>query len=169
MKLYLIGLMGSGKSDLGKKISMSIQLPFIDLDEILEKQEGMKVSKIFSTKGQSYFRKIEAEALREQSKAAEFVMATGGGTPCFYDNMKFINEMGISIFLDTAVDVIISRFDKAQLESRPLLQGEEMEGVTRKLENMLQRRLEFYQQAHITVNGATAKAWDVIQLAMLKK
>jgi shikimate kinase len=169
MKLYLIGLMGSGKSNLGKKISTSIQLPFIDLDDVLEAQEGMKVSKIFSTKGQEYFRKIEAEALRAQSKSEEFVMATGGGTPCFYDNMTFINQTGTSVFLDTAVDVVVSRFDAAQLESRPLLEGEAGEGIIRKLENMREKRLPFYEQAHFTINGATAKAWDIIQLAMLKK
>ena len=86
MKLYLIGLPGSGKSVLAKKISRSLRLPVFDLDECIEMQEGVKISEIFSAKGQEYFRTIEADALRKQSESKEFVMATGGGTPCFHNN-----------------------------------------------------------------------------------
>jgi shikimate kinase len=103
MKLFLIGLMGSGKSVMGKRISQSAQLPFIDLDNEIEKEEGMKIQEIFSKKGEDYFRTLEAAALRRHSEAEEFVMATGGGAPCFHGNMDFINKTGTSIFLNTHI------------------------------------------------------------------
>lgn len=169
MKLYLIGLLGSGKSVLGKKISQSVQLPFIDLDAVVEQQENMKVSEIFSVKGEAYFRTIEAAALRKQSKANEFVMATGGGTPCFHSNMKFIKETGISIFLDTPVREIVRRLDGGQKKSRPLLESVPDDKIEQTLEKMLENRLPFYEQANFTVNGATAKVWDILQLLHTKK
>src|SRR5688572_4732227 len=121
MKLYLIGLLGSGKSVLGKELSNLLRIPFIDLDDVLEAQEGMKVSEIFSTKGEDQFRIMEAAALREQSIQKEFVMATGGGTPCFHDNMSFINKTGTSVFLDTPVSEIVKRLKGEQRKIRPLL------------------------------------------------
>jgi len=169
MKLYLIGLLGSGKSVLGKKISQSVQLPFIDLDREIEKHEGLTISKIFSTKGQDYFRTIEAAALRKQSEPKEFVMATGGGTPCFHGNMSFINQTGTSIFLDTPVQEIVERLSGSQRELRPLLEDVPDDKIEQTLEKMLQNRLPFYEQAHFTVNGATATARDILQLISAKK
>lgn len=169
MKLYLIGLLGSGKSVLGKKISQLTQLPFIDLDDMIEMQEGMKVSEIFSTKGQEYFRTIEAAALRKQSEAKEFVMATGGGTPCFHKSMTFINQTGTSVFLNTPVEEIVKRLEGAQRKLRPLLENVPDDEIQQTLEKMLQIRLSFYEQAHVTVNGATATAQDVLQLVGTKK
>jgi shikimate kinase len=168
MKLYLIGLLGSGKSVLGKKLSQSIQLPFIDLDDVLEEQEGMKVSEIFTTKGQDYFRTIEASALRKTSESKEFVMATGGGTPCFHDSMRFMNETGITIFLDTPMQDIIKRMDAPQKNARPLLKNVPDDQLEQKLDEMLKKRLPFYEQAHYTINGSTANAWDVLQLITKK-
>jgi shikimate kinase len=169
MKLYLIGLLGSGKSVLGKKIALSVKLPLIDLDDVLEAQEGMKVSEIFSVKGEAYFRTIEAAALRKQSEAHEFVMATGGGTPCFHSNMNFIKETGVSIFLDTPVQEILKRLDGAQKKSRPLLERVPDDKIEQTLEKMLANRLPFYEQANFTVNGATANVWDILQLLHTKK
>lgn len=169
MKLFLIGLMGSGKSILGKKISQSVQLPFIDLDKELEKQEGLKISEIFTKKGEEYFRSLEAAALRKCSETEEFVMATGGGAPCFHSNMDFINQTGTSIFLDTPIKDIVRRMDSRQKESRPLLANVQEEELEQKLNSLAQERLPFYRKAHITINGATATAWDVIQLLHTKK
>ena len=168
MKIFLVGLMGSGKTDLGKKVSKSIKLPFIDLDEVLEKQEGMPVFKLFSEKGHRYFRTIEAEALRKQSEAPEFVMATGGGTPCYKGGMKFMNETGITIFLDTPLPDIMKRLDKGQRQRRPLLADVPDDEIEQKLQIILEKRLPFYEQAHFILNGAKATAWDVFQLVTKK-
>lgn len=168
MKIFLVGLMGSGKSMLGKKVSQSIKLPFIDLDDAIEAQEGMTVFEIFSKKGQEYFRSVEAAALRKQSEAKEFVMATGGGTPCFHRGMEFMNETGVTIFLDTAIPEIVKRLDGPQRNLRPLLKDLPEDELEEKLEAMLQKRLPFYEQAQFTLNGATATAWDVLQLVTKK-
>jgi len=162
MKLYLIGLMGSGKSVLGKKISQAVQLPFIDLDEVIEKEEGIKVSEIFSSNGEEYFRKIEAAALREQSKAIEFVMATGGGAPCFHDNMDFMNQSGTTIFLNTSIQNILTRMDVQEKKLRPILSTVPDEQLERTLTSLLQKRLCFYQQAHITVDN-TISVGEILQ------
>jgi shikimate kinase len=169
MKIFLIGLMGSGKSILGKKISQSIQLPFIDLDNEIEKQEGLKVSEIFSTRGEEYFRTLEAAALRKHSKTNEFVMATGGGVPCFHDNMNFITQTGTSIFLNTPIKDIIKRMDGLQKDVRPILATVPDEQLEDKLISLLQQRLSFYKQAHITINGATATVEEILQLLHARK
>src|SRR5690242_535239 len=98
MKIFLIGLMGSGKSFLGKKISESMNLPFIDLDTEIEKQEKLSIAEIFSAKSEDYFRTVETSLLRSNSAKKEFVMATGGGAPCFHGNMDYIKQTGISVY-----------------------------------------------------------------------
>jgi shikimate kinase len=169
MKIFLIGLMGSGKSFLGKKISQSLNLPFIDLDEEIEKQEGQTVTKIFSTKGKEYFRTIEAAALRKNSEAKEFVMATGGGTPCFHDNMNFIKQNGTSIFLDTPIKEILKRLNEKQRKQRPLIRDISQDEIAQTLEKMLEERLPFYEEADFIVNGYSITAFEILQLVYTKK
>ena len=154
---------------MGKELSKLLQLPFIDLDDIIEEQEGMKISEIFSSKGEAYFRSAESAVLRKQSETEEFVMATGGGTPCFHENMNFLNKKGTSIFLDTPIHEIVRRLDNDQRKSRPLLAGVSDDQLIHKLEEMLQNRRAFYQQAHFTVREPKATAHDVLQLISAKK
>lgn len=153
MKLYLIGLPGSGKSFLGKKLAEEAKIPFIDLDQVIEQEAGVSVSKIFSEKGEDYFRNLEAVALRQQSKAPEFVMACGGGTPCFHDNMKFINESGKSIFLNPSIAEIAQRLSAVEKQARPLLADTSTETLETKLDRMFKKRLSFYNQATITLSN----------------
>ena len=169
MKLYLIGLLGSGKSFLGKKIAELAKLPFIDLDEATEEHEGMKVSEIFAAKGEAYFRMTEAAVLRKRSELGEFVMATGGGAPCFHDNMKFINLQGISVFLNTPVNEIAKRLAGNQRKSRPLLDGIPDHEIEAKLDQMLHKRLIFYEQAQASVTGTSVTANEILQLVSAKK
>jgi shikimate kinase len=169
MKIYLVGLPGSGKSLLGRKLSKSINLPFIDLDAELEKHEGLKVAKIFAGKGQDYFRTLEADMLRKLSDEKEFVMATGGGAPCFHNNMEFINQTGTSIFLNTPIATIASRISPKEKKTRPLLEDVPDDQLEQKLEELLKRRLTYYQQAHFTIDGGTATDWDILQLLYTKK
>jgi len=168
MKLFLIGLLGSGKSFLGKELSKELKLPFIDLDDILEKKEGMKVSEIFTAKGEEYFRMLEAAALREQNTQKKFVMATGGGTPCFHDNMSFINQTGTSVFLNIPVSEIVKRLNGEQRKLRPLLANVPDDQLQATLEAMLQSRLQFYKQANITVNAASTTAADILKRLQTK-
>lgn len=162
MKLYLIGLPGSGKSFLGKQLADDLKLPFIDLDKVIEREADMSISKIFSEKGEDYFRSLEATALRQQSKRAEFVMACGGGTPCFHDNINFINETGKSIFINTPVKEIINRLSVEEKQSRPLLAESDSNKLEEKLTSLLQKRIPFYNAANIVADTPISTA-DILK------
>jgi shikimate kinase len=165
MKLYLIGLPGSGKSSFGKQLADEAKVPFIDLDQIIEQESGMAVSQLFSEKGEDYFRNIEAVALRQQSKKSEFIMACGGGTPCFHNNMKFINESGTSIFLNVPLTEIITRLNTAEQQNRPLLADTTQESLEQKLKALLEKRINFYRQANLILNNPGSPAEVLRQLA----
>ena len=169
MKLFLIGLLGSGKSVLGKELSEILKLPFIDLDHTIELKEGANVSEIFSAKGEKKFRIIEAAVLREQSKQNEFVMATGGGAPCYHDNMTFINQTGTSVFLNTPVSEIAKRLQGEQRKSRPLLANVPDEQLQPALQAILDSRLEFYSKANLLVSGPSITAKKVLDLLEFRK
>ncbi len=163
MKVYLIGLPGSGKSFLGKKLADKAKIPFIDLDQAIEQEAGLSISKIFSDKGEEYFRNLEAVALRQQSKAPEFVMACGGGTPCFHDNMKFINQTGTSIFLNTHITEIAERL-RASENTRPLMtMKSDDESLEDKLEKLSVNRLPFYEQAELILKGGETTIAEILQ------
>jgi shikimate kinase len=151
VRIFLIGLPGSGKSFLGKQIAAVVNLPFIDLDDVIAQREGMPVSEIFSAKGEPYFRSVEADTLREQCERDEFAMATGGGTPCFFDNMEVMNASGTSVFLNTPMTSIVQRLQADQKELRPLLAQTSDEQLEQKLNQLFEQRLPFYRQAHLTV------------------
>ena len=134
MKYFIVGYMASGKSTFGKELAKDKGLPFLDLDESVESRE-------------EYFRKREREILHEIcNEADEFVLATGGGTPCFFDNMDYMNQEGTTVFLNTSPLVIVDRL-KRQRANRPLLamySDNELEFFVRE---HLESRLSFYLKA----------------------
>lgn len=160
MKIFLIGLPGSGKSFIGKQLAKAMQLPFIDLDIAIQEKEGVEVSEIFATKGQDYFRQVEANVLREQIIKSHFIMATGGGTPCFFNNIELMNSHGVSVFLNTPLSVITGRLNAEKKNTRPLLASEH--DIEQTLDKLLTTRMPFYNLAHITINGE-AKVFEIIE------
>jgi shikimate kinase len=154
MKIYLIGMPGSGKTTLGKKVASELSVDFVDLDAEIEKREAQPITEIFSRQGEDHFRKIEAELLREWAGSAKsFVMATGGGAPCFYNSMEVINQTGISIFLDVSVDQLLQRVQHQN--DRPLLKVSDNDSVKSKLEGLMKIRLPIYGQAHHVLKNPT--------------
>lgn len=147
MKYFIVGYMASGKSTYGKELAKDKGLPFLDLDECVESREGRSISEIFAKEGEEYFRKREREILHEIcNEADEFVLATGGGTPCFFDNMDYMNQAGTTVFLNTSPLVIVDRL-KRQRADRPLLamySDDELEFFVRE---HLESRLSFYLKA----------------------
>ena len=161
-KVFLIGMMGSGKSYWTKKISKWIKSAGYDLDSLIEMNEEKTISEIFSEDGEAYFRKTESKLLKWFKEKKKYVLATGGGTPCSQDNMDFMKKEGVVIWLDESIEVLAQRLlaEKAQ---RPLIANIEDTGLAEFLQNKMLERTPFYQQAHYQLSG------DQITEAGLKK
>lgn len=145
---------GSGKSTLGKKLALQLDFPFYDLDEVIVKQEKKSIPDIFLAEGEGYFRKAETEALEGQLDSKEsMVLATGGGAPCFNDNMDRINRKAVSVFLDVPLIQIILRLNSSEVALRPLFQGLDAGEISAKLTDLYTARVGYYDQAKIKLSG----------------
>ena len=140
MLIYLIGLPGVGKTTIGKQLAESLHYNFIDLDDEIEKSIGLNIPEIFNTRGEKYFREIEKLALHKTFNFTQTVVACGGGTPCFFDNLTQINKNGKSIYLKASSLEINSRLPLSELEKRPLFK-------TNSLDELLKKRKTFYEKA----------------------
>lgn len=157
MKVFLIGLPGSGKSTIGAAVASHLALEFVDLDKEIETREGMPIPEIFSSKGEAYFRRVESELLLQWATLSRsFIMSTGGGTPCFHNGIQVINDHGLSIFLDEDIDVIISRLENNK--QRPLLNSVDAEDMRSKLQRLREARISFYQLARVRLVSPTVEA-----------
>ena len=164
--IFLIGFMGSGKTTTGKQIASLMNREFIDLDEVIEKKEGMTISDIFSARGEDYFRALESECLKSLHSGLNIVVATGGGTPCFFDNMKWMNEHGVTVYLKISVPELVRRLEKEK-DHRPLLQAKSNEQFRDFIEEKLNERSTYYNLSTIIVDETIAPK-DVISLIDLK-
>ncbi|MFT2007110.1 shikimate kinase [Pontibacter sp. 13R65] len=154
MLFFLIGMMGSGKSTLGKQLAAHMQVPFVDLDEYLEKRQGRTIAQLFEQGGAVRFRELEREALENVvQEHGQAIVATGGGAPCFHDNMTFINGHGESVFLDVPVEEILQRLLATDLRTRPLLADKSEEELKAFLTSTLEERRPFYERATYRLSG----------------
>lgn len=144
-------MMSSGKTTLGKKLARALHYQFVDLDKLIEKDQGMDIPTVFSNKGEDYFREVESRILKEISTQKGIVLASGGGTPCFFDNMEVIRQMGISIFLDVPAADLARRIENHGKDDRPILSG--TTSLQQTLQARITDRLPFYSQADITLKG----------------
>ena len=150
MKLFLVGFMGCGKSHLGKILAQNLGFLFVDLDSIIENTEGGTVPEIFEKYGETHFRKIESDRLRGLQKWDEVVIATGGGAACFNDNMAWMNENGITVYLKTNPYLLLERLTP-EVEKRPLLRGKSSRELLDFINSKVAERDKFYTQASIIV------------------
>lgn len=152
MKIFLIGFMGSGKSHWGRQLSQGLQLPYFDLDDVITQLEKRPIAEIFAVEGEEYFRRKEQEQLdRLIRDYPAFVCSTGGGTPCFFNNIDRMKSAGTVVWLNTSPDALVVRLLKEK-EKRPLIRDvsdEELLSFIRK--KMNDRRL-YYEQAHVHVD-----------------
>jgi shikimate kinase len=166
MKIFLIGMPGSGKSTFGKLLAEKMALPFIDLDQVIAKAAQKSVADIFEEEGETTFRQIEADQLRNSGSAHHsFVMACGGGTPCFHNSIEWMKEQGKVVFLNVGIETLAERVQHAT--HRPLLQLESGEDIQRRLEQLKKQRLPFYNQAHVVV-AETEISVEVVMNRLLK-
>ena len=141
--------MGSGKTTLGRALAAEIGIPFIDLDHYIEKRYCKTIAQLFAEKGEEGFREIERRILHEVGEFEDVIISTGGGTPCFFDNMEYMNAQGTTVFLEASVDVIYTRLTIARTQ-RPLVAGKTEEELRRYITDMLELRTPYYRQASHT-------------------
>lgn len=142
--------MGSGKTSVGKRLAESLHLSFIDLDERIAEMESRSIAEVFAAHGEDYFRAKEEEALRSVADEYQFVLATGGGTPCFHGNMQWMNEHGFTVYLRASPESLLMRL-KDEADHRPLLRGKTEEELRIFIRDRLQQRESFYLRAQRTI------------------
>lgn len=165
--LVLLGYMASGKSSIAKEISYQSAFEYVDLDAIISDREGMSISDIFKHKGEIYFRKKESLYLDELlSKNKKIILSVGGGTPCYGDNMNIINQRGISFFINTPLNILVSRLI-SEKTTRPLVADLKGADLKEFIAKHLFERLSFYEKAQHTINTSD-KDVDAISSEILK-
>lgn len=164
MKFFLIGMPGSGKTTIGKVLAKKLKLPFIDLDIEIEKSEHQTINEIFEKRKENYFREVESAILKKFSSSSEsFVMSTGGGAPCFHDNLNIMNQSGKTIFLDVPAKEIASRLVKTNLSERPLFAKLSDDVLKDKIEFLRSQRISFYRQANFVFEGSDFVVEEIAQ------
>ena len=138
--------MAAGKTTLGKALARDLGLQFIDLDHYIENRYRCTVSQLFAERGEEAFRQIERNMLHEVAEFEDVVISTGGGTPCFFDNMDYMNAQGITVFLKASVDVIHTRLTIARTQ-RPLVANKSADELRQYITDMLERRAPYYTRA----------------------
>lgn len=164
MKIILIGYMGSGKTTIGKALSKQLNVKFLDLDDYIVEAEKLSVHEIFKNKGEVYFRKKETEYLKEVlDRQEDVVLSVGGGTPCFGDNVRLINEATPnSIYIKTDLNVLCDRLMKER-DERPLLADIAPEEFQEFIAKHLFERSFFYNQAHHKISNQYKSVEDVVR------
>lgn len=167
-RIYITGFMGSGKSTYGKELATELGYDFLDLDEAITKKSGLSITQIFEKQGEENFRKLESEALKETEKLKNFVIATGGGTPCFNNQMQWMNEHGKTIYLKMFDGDLYARLLEEQ-EERPLIKGKSEEELQNFVYKTLRERAVFYHQAEILIDPLRFAAKDLAAILQGKE
>ena len=166
-RVILIGYMGSGKTTIGKALSKETGLMFYDLDWYIESRMRKSVSQIFAEKGEEGFRKIEYNMLHEVAEFEDVIISCGGGTPCFFDNMDYLNQQGEVIYLKASPETLYKHLLMAKIE-RPLLKGKSTEELIAYITEHLKQREPFYEKARHTLDVNVLDDYDKISLSVQK-
>ncbi len=148
--IFLVGFMGSGKTTVGKHLAQKLGLTFCDLDQFIEEKQEKSIPEIFAEAGEDAFRIAERNALKEVAIRTDCVISTGGGTPCFFDNMALMNASGTTIYLNTSIKELVHRLHYKG-NKRPLLQGKDENQLHDYIAQALLKREAFYNQAQIKI------------------
>jgi len=162
-KIILIGYMGSGKSLLGKSIAEMLNIRFINSDSEIEQHTGMSVGQLFEQFGENHFRNLEREFLNSFNVQESFVFATGGGTPCFNNQMEVLNTLGTTVYLQCNNGTLFSRL-KHERDHRPLIAGLSDEELRESIDFRMKQRESIYQKAQFTITEEDHNAEKIINL-----
>jgi shikimate kinase len=163
MRIFLIGFMGSGKSTVGKRIALRLNYSFIDMDRVIENEAGMPINRIFDEKGEDEFRRMEHELVLKISKMKKVVVSTGGGVPCFFNNMEIINKNGISIYLKMTPEDLLKRLKGSKYE-RPLIRDLSTAELADYITEKLREREPYYLKSKHVVDGTELNIPGIIDL-----
>lgn len=151
-RILLVGFMASGKTTLGKALASDLGLQFVDLDHYIENRYHCTIAQLFAERGEEAFRQIERNILHEVAEFEDVVISTGGGTPCFFDNMDYMNAQGTTVFLEASPEVIYTRLTIARVQ-RPLVKGKTANELRQYITEMLEHRASYYTRATHTFNA----------------
>lgn len=152
MRIYLIGFMGCGKTHWGQLLSQKLDIPFFDLDQQIIEKEEKEIAQIFEEDGEEYFRLLEKDVLHLITENHQsFVMSSGGGTPCFYNNIDYMKRQGTTVWINCSVDCLYDRLIKEK-NTRPMIKDLSDDQLRAFIIKKLGDRKIFYQQAGITIN-----------------
>jgi shikimate kinase len=161
-RIYIIGFMGSGKTTIGKRLAAGLQWAFIDLDREIEAAAGKTINEIFSESGEENFRKMEADKLQELDIKEDTVISVGGGTPCFSDNMQFMNKTGIVVYLRMTPGQLKSRLS-TECDKRPLLKNINEIDRYRYISEKLSERNIYYNKASVIEDAINLNIGDLTE------
>ena len=157
MKIFLIGFMGSGKTTIGKKLANYLKYDFIDLDKLIESRAGMSIVNYFALHGEESFREMERDVLQNTLYPENVIIATGGGTPCYSDNMVWMNENGRVAYLSLPAKELASRLEHSKTDL-PLIRHLKGEELIEFISSKLEEREKFYNQARFVVSASDLTA-----------
>ena len=152
-RIFLIGYMGSGKTTVGQLLATQLGYSFIDMDNHIEGTLFKSVSQIFTELGEDQFRLLEKQCLHEVAEFDHVVISTGGGAPCFFDNMEYMNKQGVTVYLKLSSADLAERLELSHANKRPLLAGRKGEELLRFISEGLAMREQFFSPAAYSVSG----------------
>ena len=164
-RIILIGYMGAGKTTVGKALAAELGLRFYDLDWYIESRMRKTVAQLFAELGEEGFRRIERNMLHEVAEFEGVLISCGGGTPCFYDNMQYINQQGLTLYLKASPEVLYKHL-KMGKSVRPLLLNKTPEEVQRFISEQLKAREQFYTRAQFTLDVNLMDKFDKIKISV---
>ena len=167
IRIILIGYMGAGKTTVGKALAKELGVPFYDLDWYIESRMRKTVAQIFAEKGEEGFRKIEHNMLHEIAEFEDVIVSCGGGTPCFFDNIDYMNQQGPVVYLKADPEVLCKHLAMSK-NDRPLLRGKSPEELITFIREQLEKREPFYTKARYTLDVSLLDNYEKIKISVNK-